>query len=99
MCEATLVGGPVTDLNVMTRRGAFASKMTRRAFEGAYTAQHRSATTVVIALAEMTATHAGGSYKLNARDGLLMEEEPVGRMVFCAAAGVAILFWIDISMA
>ncbi|MEI9988983.1 MAG: HutD family protein [Rhizomicrobium sp.] len=98
-CEATLIGGPITDLNVMTRRSAFASKLTRCAFEGAFTARRRSAAAVAIALTEMTATHADGIYKLNARDGLLMEEEPAERIAFCAAAGVAILFWIGIDTA
>jgi hypothetical protein len=50
--RADLVGGPSRDLNVMTRRGRFASRMTRR-FAGPLTLS--AGTAVIVALGTLTA--------------------------------------------
>ena len=65
--QADLVGGPSRDLNVMTRRGRFASRMTRRS-AGALTLS--AGTTVIVALGRLTAA----GQDMEALDALLIDD-------------------------
>jgi hypothetical protein len=47
---AALIGGPITDLNVMTRRGRMAHKVERRALSGEIRISPRADTTLVLAV-------------------------------------------------
>ena len=47
---ATLIGGPITDLNVMTRRGRMTHKVERRPLSGEISIAPRAHTTLVLAV-------------------------------------------------
>ena len=87
--SATLTGGPVTDLNVMTRRGAFTARMTRRNLSGPLTFD-ASVTTLVFPCAAVTAN--GDS--LAAGDAILMT--PGGADIVSLSQPVDVC-WIEIA--
>lgn len=78
--EARLISAPVTDLNVMTRRGAFTARLSRKRIEDMFACAPR-ATTLIFPLAP--AALAGGDV-LEVQDAVMAEPaEPVS---FAAAA-------------
>jgi environmental stress-induced protein Ves len=66
--------GPVTDLNIMVRRGRFACALERHVLAGAMRLAPRNATRVVIALADLTVRSAAEHAELTPLDALLIEE-------------------------
>jgi environmental stress-induced protein Ves len=86
--SAALTGGPVTDLNVMTRRGAFIARMTRRTVSGAL-AVDASATTLVFPHAPATANEEN----LGTGDAILIAPQSSDAVVLSQAE----VFWIEIT--
>ena len=73
--HAGLVGGPITDLNVMTRRGAFVCAVERiEVGEGRSLGDEVITTIVLVDSGEMIAEMAaGGSTRLARRDAVILE--------------------------
>jgi uncharacterized protein len=93
--HAEPLGAPVTDLNVMTRRGRCTARLTRRLAQASVVLEPRADTTVLIALAELTVRGAGVALSLSALDALR-----IGRVPGCAFAvhcGSAPYYLIEIS--
>jgi uncharacterized protein len=90
--------GTVTDLNVMTRRGQFTSKMRRVTVNGALPlgepgAAERADVTFVIALGQMTLTASNAQHLLKPQDAVCLEaEEPkvsiAGQNANCIVIGI-----------
>jgi environmental stress-induced protein Ves len=71
---ASVIGGPATDLNVMTRRSVFRATMTRRKLEGVVASNQTTRTTLVFPLATTTITHGAEQVSLEKGDALLAEQ-------------------------
>jgi len=73
--SATLIAGPITDLNVMTRRGAFVCAVERiEVGEGRSLGDEVITTIVLVDSGEMIADiAAGGSTRLARRDAVILE--------------------------
>jgi uncharacterized protein len=67
------VGGPVTDLNVMTRRGRFGCRFERRIAPASVRLTQRSGSCVIVALSELGVHCAAAHADLARLDALLME--------------------------
>jgi environmental stress-induced protein Ves len=87
--EAAILEGPVTDLNVMTRRGAFTARMTRR--RGAIVFDASDATTIAFPLVPLAVP--GEEIPLAMGDAIFVEPG-MTRMVQ-ASLGTD-FFWIEI---
>jgi environmental stress-induced protein Ves len=77
--RSTLIGSPVTDLNVMTRRGGWRHAVTRQAFEGGsmqVSEKHTTAATVLwlCHLGDLKITCPSGEVRLGPGDALLAEQ-------------------------
>ncbi|MFK3781686.1 HutD family protein [Agrobacterium sp. NPDC089420] len=68
--DATLPAGPITDLNVMTRRSTFRHAVQRKS--GPFSGQTAADTTLVLALDPLTISTANGREQLDRLDGLLI---------------------------
>jgi len=67
--SATLLGGSITDLNVMTRRGAFAHSVRKRRIAGAQPLESRAQTMIVFChKGSVVLTEGGGEARLSALD-------------------------------
>jgi uncharacterized protein len=86
--EATLTGGAVIDLNVMTRRGAFAASITKRVLTDA---TNMKTSTTCIALA-ISSFELGGGHTLELRDAI--QTEAGEEFVFPAGAS---FYWIELT--
>jgi hypothetical protein len=86
-----LIEGPVTDLNVMTRRGAFVSRMERKSLTGAL-AFHAQSTTLALMRGAASLSGDGESLSLADGDVLIVEPNAVPRL---SVAGAEV-FWIEI---
>lgn len=75
--------GPVTDLNVMTRRGRFESRLARRTGASTHLALHAD-TTLLVALSELTLRCAGAEHVLAELDAARIEGT-----AFCQVRGRA----------
>ena len=67
------VGGPVTDLNVMTRRGRFDCRLERRIVPASVRLTPRSGTCVIVALSDLGVRCAAAHADLARLDALLIE--------------------------
>ncbi|PYE46546.1 hypothetical protein DFI02_101689 [Rhizobium sp. PP-F2F-G20b] len=67
--EATLVDGAITDLNVMTRRGAFVHVVERRVIDGATEVKKRGETLMLLALGDVGL----GPVRLGRLDAMLLD--------------------------
>ncbi|TCL96287.1 hypothetical protein C8J38_101645 [Rhizobium sp. PP-WC-2G-219] len=67
--EATLVDGAITDLNVMTRRGAFVHVVERRVIDGATEVKRHGGTQMLLSLGEVSV----GSVQLGRLDAMLLD--------------------------
>jgi uncharacterized protein len=74
--RAELVGGPSMDLNVMTRRGRFVSRMSRRP---AGRLPVSASVTAIVAQGDLTVTGRGIESRLAALDALLIEDDSIIR--------------------
>ncbi|HEX4533205.1 MAG TPA: HutD family protein [Rhizomicrobium sp.] len=90
--HATLIGGPVTDLNVMTRRGQFTARMTRQRPVGSVTFGSHGAATVALALAPVTI---GGGAEMSLAAGDALFAEPGAPQTISLSSG-ADFHWIEI---
>jgi environmental stress-induced protein Ves len=61
-------GGPVTDLNVMTRRGRYSSRMTRIVIQGRHVQAQRVAISFLVALAPARILRRGHEHELKPHD-------------------------------
>ncbi|CCV13114.1 HutD family protein [Mesorhizobium sp. STM 4661] len=92
--QAALIAGPITDLNVMTRRGQMTHKVERLVISAPLDIHMEAATTLVLCLdGIVTAGHAGVA-KLEPRDTLMIG--PDAREMRLEPARTATLFVIRI---
>ncbi|MBP8937640.1 MAG: HutD family protein [Agrobacterium sp.] len=70
--NATLPGGPIVDLNVMTRRSAFRHAVRRQS--GTFSATAEGVTTLVLALDPLAVSSGYGKTNLERLDSLLIED-------------------------
>ncbi len=87
------VRSPVTDLNVMTRRGRFVACLTRRSVAGTVTVRPDADTTLFLALAPLTLRGPGGAASLAALDAARFSVEPQDP-VAVSIEGADLDFWI-----
>ncbi len=71
--SAELLGGPVIDLNVMTRRNRFESRVERNAARGTQRLPLQAAATLILALEEVTVAAGGADCRLAKFDAALFE--------------------------
>jgi hypothetical protein len=90
--QAALIGGPVTDLNVMTRRGQFTARMTRRRPVGSVMFGSHNAATIALALAAVTI---GGGAEMPLAAGDALFAEPGAPQTISLSPG-ADFYWIEI---
>lgn len=72
---ARLTGGPVTDLNVMTRRGHFSHTLSRHAVNGGLTLPAASGTRLLMALDTLGVATSAGLTGLQPLDALLLDAD------------------------
>jgi environmental stress-induced protein Ves len=88
------VGGPVTDLNVMMRRGRFDCRFERRVASAPIRLTPRPGTRVIVALSELIARCAAEEADLAKLDALLIEGD--SRCDVIAQAAAASFYLIEI---
>lgn len=98
--RSALTGAPVTDLNVMTRRGAWRHTVTRLAFEGGAMPVSEQPTTATCVLwwchqGSVEMAGSGGSARLGPQDAWLVEPLPPTRWRV-RSTEAAVLFRIDL---
>jgi hypothetical protein len=79
--HARLLAGPVTDLNVMTRRGRFHSRMARQTLSKPETVETGVAATLIIASAALRLEVRGTALDLDPLDAVLFQEPTAARLV------------------
>jgi hypothetical protein len=72
---AALIGGPITDLNVMTRRGRMAHKVERRALSGEIRISPRADTTLVLAVDAGFTLFTDDASSLGSLDTLILDRD------------------------
>jgi environmental stress-induced protein Ves len=92
---AELISGPVTDLNVMTRRGRFRSSIELRTLNAPVTVHNSEASTVLIATELVDVEYQGVEHKLQPRDAVVLRGESAARLASRAAP--AIFYVIEIA--
>jgi len=92
---AELLAGPVTDLNVMTRRGRFRSSIEAHTLSAPVTLHNNEVSTVLIATELVDVEYRGVEHKLQPRDAVLLRGESAARLA-CRAAP-AIFYVIEIA--
>jgi environmental stress-induced protein Ves len=92
---AELVAGPVTDLNVMTRRGRFRSSIEAHTLSAPVTFHNNEVSTVLIATGLVDIEYQGVEHKLQPRDAVLLRGESAARLASRAAP--AIVYVIEIA--
>ncbi|MCR6498621.1 HutD family protein [Shinella sp. CPCC 101442] len=70
---ARLTGGPITDLNVMTRRGAFRHSLTHHIAEGSKALRDSAGERLLLALAPLGVSTAEGLVGLQPLDALVLD--------------------------
>ncbi|SKA29789.1 HutD/Ves family protein [Consotaella salsifontis] len=90
--ECRLLAGPITDLNVMTRRAAFQHHVRRLRLDGAQ-ALEKGETTIVFALTPLAVRSDAEAETLAPRDALILDGDVILEPV--AASGEALLIEID----
>lgn len=95
--SATLPDGEITDLNVMTRRGAIGHAVARLSIDGEKSATFPKGTFLLFCANGIVAARTGGeSVELDAGDALLLEESDGGRFDL---SGGALCYAISIERA
>ena len=91
----TPVGGAVRDLNVMTRRGAWRSAVTRHAGPACQEVEARGAASLIMALRDCRLADPSGAWDLPAGTAACFENEGPRRLSVTAAGAIEI-FLIDL---
>lgn len=91
--HAELKSGPVTDLNVMTRRGRIRSTLEPHPLSAPVTVHNSESSTVLIATELVDIEYEGVEHRLQARDAVLLRGESAARLAPRAAP--AILYVIE----
>lgn len=78
---ARLKGGPITDLNVMTRRGAFRHRLTHHVARGALALPEVAGERLLLALEPLGASTPDGLVGLQPLDALVLEGAPAAEVV------------------
>lgn len=91
---AAPLGGTVTDLNVMTRRGRFDCQLQRHSLSGQLSLAPFAGTRIVVALGELEVRGAALEASLGRLDGLLIEARASCEL---RARGVVALYVIELS--
>ena len=92
---ADVISGPVTDLNVMTRRGRFRSSIESRTLSAPVTVHNSAASTVLIATELVDVEYLGVEHKLQPRDAVVLRGESAARL--SPRAAPAIVYVIEIA--
>ena len=88
---ARLTGGPITDLNVMTRRGVFGHALTHHIAQGAETLADASGERLILALEPLGVSTPEGLVGLQPLDALLLDAAEKAEIV---AAGESAGFYL-----
>lgn len=88
---ARLTGGPITDLNVMTRRGVFGHALTHHIAHGATTLADASGERLILALEPLGVSTPEGLFGLQPLDALLLDAAEKAEIV---AAGESAGFYL-----
>ena len=88
---ARLTGGPITDLNVMTRRGVFGHALTHHIAQGAKTLADASGERLILALEPLGVSTPEGLVGLQPLDALLLDAAEKAEIV---AAGESAGFYL-----
>ncbi|MBZ9869028.1 HutD family protein [Mesorhizobium sp. CA15] len=72
---AALIGGPITDLNIMTRRGRMAHEVERRSFTAEIRIAPRADTTLVLAVGAGAALFTDDAPSLGSLDTLILDRD------------------------
>ena len=73
--SAALTAGPITDLNVMTRRGRMAHKVERRPFSGEIRVAPRADTTLVLPVGTGATLFTDAAWSLGPLDTLILDSD------------------------
>ncbi|RAZ90610.1 HutD family protein [Mesorhizobium hawassense] len=92
--SAGLIGGPITDLNVMTRRGRMAHKVERRPLSGEIRVAPRADTTLVLAVNAGIAVFTHDASDLGPLDTLVLDQD--GPELRLEPKGPGLLFVIEL---
>jgi hypothetical protein len=92
---AELIAGPVTDLNVMTRRGRFRSHIEAHTLSAPVTVHNNEVSTVLIATELVDIEYQGLEHKLQPRDAVVLRGASAARLASRAAP--AIFYVIEIA--
>lgn len=92
---AEVISGPVTDLNVMTRRGRFRSGIESRTLSAPVTVHNSAVSTVLIATELVDIEYQGVEHKLQPRDAVVLRGESAARL--SPRAAPAIVYVIEIA--
>ena len=96
---AHLRDGPVSDLNVMTRRAGFRHSVTRAVVDGRLALATDAIAALVFCHAGTAEISTGGERATLGPHDSWMAENPHGTSVECAIAGCALVYWIEIWLA
>ncbi|MDX3973376.1 HutD family protein [Shinella sp.] len=88
---ARLTGGPITDLNVMTRRGVFRHKLARHVAEGSLALAQSSGERLLLALEPLGVSTAEGLIGLQPLDALVLDGSERAEVV---SAGESAAFYL-----
>ena len=94
---ARLTGGPITDLNVMTRRGAFRHRLVRHVAQGVQTLPAASGERLLLALEPLGVSTADGLIGLQPLDALVFDGSETVEVL--AAGDSAAFYLVDIAPA
>jgi environmental stress-induced protein Ves len=78
--SAEVLSGPVTDLNVMTRRGLFRATIEARTLSAPVTVHNNESSTVLLATELVDVEYEGVEHKLQPRDAVLLRGERAPRL-------------------
>ena len=92
---AELIAGPVTDLNVMTRRGRFRSTIEAHTLSAPVMVHNNEVSTVLIATELVDIEYQGLEHKLQPRDAVVLRGASAARLASRAAP--AIFYVIEIA--
>ncbi|WP_027168028.1 HutD family protein [Mesorhizobium sp. WSM3224] len=91
---AALIGGPITDLNVMTRRGRMAHKVERRVFSGEFRLTPQAEITLVLAVDGDVTLSTDDAPSLGPLDTLILDRG--GQELRLQPKGQGLLFVIEL---
>lgn len=93
--SAEVISGPVTDLNIMTRRGQFRAGIESHTLSAPVMVHNNESSTVLLATELVDVEYEGVEHKLQARDAVLLRGESAARLA--PRATPALFYVIEIT--